>query len=92
MQAFWVEGLYLSSRAAQRARKKGSYPAADIEPYAKVIWAENYEAAKRLAAEDLAGGEWVEGPAVTLQTEEKRMRAMGMPELPGFESPKKRRK
>jgi hypothetical protein len=84
MQQFWVEGLFANARGVSKARKSRVYPASSIEPFAKGIWANSPNEAIQLATEALEGGEWVEGPLVSLLTEEQRMRAMGAPEFPGL--------
>ena len=92
MQQYFVEGLFVTRQGVRKALKTGRYPAASIEPFAKTIWANSPAEAIRLATEELAGGEWSEGPRVSKVTEEQRMRQMGAPEFPGFNaSPKKKR-
>lgn len=91
MKPFWVEGLFVSKKGLKKAQKTGSYTRGDIEPFAQTIWANSEAEALALAEEKLSGGAWVEPPWLTLVSEEKRMRSMGAPELPGFGSPKKKR-
>ncbi len=75
MNQYWVEGVY---------RKKGSRKKAGVEPYAKIVWAASPQDAARLATEEIIGCEWVEGPQISRKSEEKRMRDLGAPELPGL--------
>jgi len=90
MPQYFVEGLFIPRKYLKKARKT-------VEPFAKVLWANSPAEAIRQASEELAGGQWVEGPSVSDKTEEKRMRQSGAPEFPGFGSGqqgsvKKRRK
>jgi len=84
MPNYYVEGLYLSRQAAKKARRTGKITPGSIEPYAKTIWANNPQEALQIATAGLEGGEWTEGPRVSLKTEELRMRSEGAPELPGL--------
>jgi hypothetical protein len=77
MNPYFVEGLFLSKKTLKKVNKT-------VEPYARVIWADSPTEAIRIATQDLAGGQWVEGPTVSNTTEEQRMRQAGAPELPGF--------
>jgi hypothetical protein len=92
MKAFWVEGLYLTKQGVKKAQKTGAYQQSYVEPFAEVIWANTRDEALQLAAEKLAGGEWLEAPKVTLKTEEQRMRSLGAPELPLFGEEKKKKR
>lgn len=92
MEQFWIEGLYVTRRGLKKAQKSGRVNPADIEPYARLIWANSAEEALRLATEELKGGQWMEGPRLGKTSEERRMRQQGAPELPGFTIPKKKRK
>ena len=92
MKAFFVEGLFVSARTLKNAKKNRAFSASEVEPFAATIWANNPEEAAKLAAEQLEGGEWVEGPRVSQTSEEQRMRSLGAPELPGFGPAKKSRK
>jgi hypothetical protein len=90
MQQYFIEGLFIPKKFLKKPRKT-------VEPFAKVIWADSPAEAIRRASEELAGGQWVEGPTVSNTTEEQRMRQSGAPEFPGFGSgksgsTKKRRK
>ena len=90
METYWVEGLFVTKRGLKKAQKSGQISSADVEPFARSFWANSPDEAVRMAAEELKGGDWTEGPRVTKTSEEKRMRAMGAPELPGFgPTPKK---
>lgn len=75
MQLYNVEGLFVPKRKSDRAKE-------EIEPFAKTFWAADPEDALRQADEVLEGGRWVEGPEVSLTTEEDRMRGLGSPEFP----------
>lgn len=88
---FYVEGLYATRQGVRKKRKSGVYPPSDIEPYARVIWADGPIEAIQIATEELEGGEWTVEPKVSQVTEEQRMRSMGEPELPGLSTkpPKK---
>jgi hypothetical protein len=77
MPQYFVEGLFTPKKSLKKARKT-------VEPYARVIWANTPAEAARQASEELAGGQWVEGPTVSDTTEEQRMRQIGAPEFPGF--------
>jgi hypothetical protein len=94
MPQFYVEGLFANQQGVKKKRKTGAYPVHSIEPYAKTIWANSPMEAIQIASSELEGGEWTEGPHLSLVTEEQRMRSMGAPELPGLaprttKSPKK---
>jgi hypothetical protein len=79
MKQYYVEGLYV------RGSKKGARGRADeVEPFARAFLAASPEEAIRLATEALQGGHWVQGPKLSMTTEEQRMRQMGAPRLPGF--------
>ena len=84
MKPYWVEGLFVTKKGVKSARRTGQYAGKDIEPFAETIWANHPDEALQLAYEKLEGGEWFEEPEVSLVSEEKRMRAMGAPELPGL--------
>lgn len=84
MPQYYVEGLYANKQAVKKKLKTGAFPAKSIEPFAKPIWANSPKEAIQIATADLAGGEWTEGPRVSLVTEEQRMRSMGAPEFPGL--------
>ncbi len=86
MAQYYVEGLYATKQGVKKKRKTGSYPTNSIEPFAKTIWANSTKEAIQIATEELAGGEWTEGPRVSQVTEEQRMRSLGAPEFPGLSS------
>lgn len=90
MKKFYLEGLYLTKRGAQKAKKKGFYAHTDLEPFAQAFYANSLDEAIQLANETLQGGEWVEGPKLSKKSEEDRMRALGAPELPGLFGPAKK--
>jgi hypothetical protein len=89
MESYWVEGLFIPPKKKNRKTETGAL--SKIEPFAKTIWANSPAEAIRLATEELASGQWVEGPAVSRQSEEQRMRAMKAPELPGMDTINKRK-
>jgi hypothetical protein len=84
MPQFYVEGVFVTRQGVRKWGKTATYQASSIEPYAKSIWANNPKEAAQIATEELAGGEWIEGPRITQVTEEQRMRSMGAPEFPGL--------
>jgi hypothetical protein len=84
MPHYYVEGLYATKQGVKKKRQAGGYPEKSIEPYAKTIWANSPKEAIQIATLELAGGEWTEGPRLSMVTEEQRMRSMGAPEFPGF--------
>ena len=92
MEKFYVEGVFVTKRGLQKAKKSGHYAQADLEPFARAFFVNSAAEAMRMATEALAGGEWVEGPRLGKKSEEDRMRALGAPELPGFGAPKKKGK
>lgn len=87
MPQYYVEGLYANPQGVKKKRKMGFLPPDSIEPYAKTIWANSPREAIQIATLELAGGEWVDTPKVSQNTEEQRMRSMGAPELPGLSAP-----
>ncbi|NJD59640.1 MAG: hypothetical protein C3F13_19115 [Anaerolineales bacterium] len=95
MPQYYVEGLFANKQGGRKKQKTSSYAANSIEPYAKTIWANSPKEAILFATDELNGGEWTEGPKVSLVTEEQRMRTQGAPEFPGFSAsqpkPKKRK-
>jgi hypothetical protein len=92
MSQYYVEGMFANRQGVRKKQKTGVYPPGSIEPYAKTIWANNPKEAIQIAATDLDGGEWTEGPLVSQITEEQRMRSMGAPEFPGLSArPSKKR-
>jgi hypothetical protein len=93
MPNYYVEGLFATRLGVKKKQKTGSYPPSSIEPYAKTIWANSPKEAIQIATGELLGGAWIEGPHVSLHTEEQRMRSMGAAEFPGLSAaPRKRRK
>ena len=91
MQHYWVEGLFVTRRGLKKARKGSKISQADMELFARSLWANDVEEALQLATQELNGGEWVEAPKVSRKSEEQRMRLLGAPELPGFSPTKKKR-
>jgi len=89
MESYWVEGLFIPVK--KKTKKTVTGALSRIEPFAKTIWANSAAEAVRLATEELAGGQWTEGPVISRQSEEQRMRAMKAPELPGMDGVKKRK-
>jgi hypothetical protein len=92
MRSYFVEGLYVTRKGVDKARKRGEVFGGNLEPFAKQLWALDADEAILIATEEIDGGEWVDGPTVTHLSEEQRMRQQGAPELPGFGliKPKKR--
>ncbi len=84
MPQYYVEGLFANKQGVKKKRKTGAYPTGSIEPYAKTIWANSPKEAIQIATSELEGGEWTEGPRLSQNTEEQRMRSMGAPEFPGL--------
>lgn len=84
MQRYFIEGLFVSKQGLKKAQKSGRIAAGDIEPFAQAFWANSPAEALQMASEALVGGQWTDGPHLSDQTEEQRMRQMGAPELPGF--------
>jgi len=80
MKQFFVEGLVIPNRKAGRSKVKP-----EVEPFSHSYWANTAEEALKMAREEMAGAEWVEGPRLARQSEEQRMRKIGAPEL--FSSP-----
>ncbi len=92
MNQYWVEGLFVNAKGVKRIRKSGITKPGDIEPFSWSYWAESPREAMEAATLDLAGGDWHGDPVVTRISEEKKMRAMGAPELPGMDSPPRKAK
>jgi hypothetical protein len=86
MPYYYIEGLYASPQGVKKKRKTGVYPKNAIEPYARTIWANTPKDAIQKATDELKGGEWTEGPHLSQVTEEQRMRSLGAPQLPGFQT------
>ena len=84
MQRYFVEGLYITKQGLKKAQKSGRIARGDIEPFAQAFWANSPAEALEMASQALSGGQWAEGPRLSDQTEEQRMRKIGAPELPGF--------
>jgi len=80
MKLYWIEGLYIVKEGTGRSK----YSAA--KPYSQSFWANSPQEAVQMALDDVSGTRWLEGPTVSETSEEKRMRALGAPELPGFEA------
>jgi hypothetical protein len=80
MKLYWVEGLYTAKEGTGRSKISAT------RPYSKSFWANSPQEAVQMALEDVPGARWSEGPTVSTTSEEKRMRALGAPELPGFEA------
>ncbi len=92
MPQYYVEGVFATKQGVKKKHKTGAYPVNSLEPYAKTIWANNPKEAVQIATEELAGGEWTEGPRVSQRSEEQRMRNMGAPEFPGLSSTRPKRR
>ena len=80
MEAYYIEGLFLSHRALKKAKTARQ----EVEPYTRSIWANSPEEAVQIATQELGGGQWVEPPRVSRTSEAQWMRSMGAPELPGL--------
>ncbi|MDR3572887.1 MAG: hypothetical protein P4L50_03415 [Anaerolineaceae bacterium] len=91
MKQYWIEGLYKPNKITNSSHKRAAQ-SATIEPFYMSFWAESPEDALNAAIEEIKGGQWLEGPRISQSSEEQRMRALGAPELPGFEPVKKIRK
>jgi hypothetical protein len=76
MQLFWIEGVLIP----KGGKKSG------MKPYSDSFWAISAQEAMQLALSTNPGARWVEGPTVSEISEEKRMRALGAPELPGLDT------
>ncbi len=92
MKPFFVEGLFIPLKAVRKAGKTGKVNPADVQPFARTLWANSLEEALNLATDALDGGQWVEGPRLGGPSEEERMRSMGAPQFPGFSIPDKKTK
>lgn len=79
MKLYWVEGLYTVKEGPGRSKN------AAARPYSQSFWANSPQEAMQMAWQENPGARWVEGPTVSETSEEKRMRALGAPELPGLE-------
>lgn len=91
MPYFYVEGVYLPKSKRRRLNKPLSVSANELEPFGRGFWANSPDEALQLATQALEGGEWVNPPRISQTSEEKRMRQMGQPELPGLDTPEKPR-
>jgi hypothetical protein len=91
MEQYFVEGLFLTIRSLNKSKDLGKVVQSDVELFSKSFWANSKEEAILMATEALNGGQWVKEPEVSKTSEEKRMRALGAPELPGFSMTKKKR-
>lgn len=85
MKCFYIEGLFMSKQGMKKAAKGGKSARPDVEPFSQAIWANNAAEALQIANETIAGGQWIEGPRLSEQSEEERMRQLGAPLLPGFD-------
>lgn len=97
MEAFWVEGVYIPKARLAKVRKQGRPATSDLEPFARVIYANSQAQARQFADEALLGGEWLEPPRIGRKTETQRMQELGAPMLPGLDekpvpTPKKRKR
>jgi hypothetical protein len=79
--------LYITRKGLKKAQKTGRIAQADIELFARTIWANTSDEAVEIATRELQGGAWRETPRVSRKSEEERMRSLGMPELPGLGAP-----
>ncbi len=83
MTRFFVEGLFIPRQTLSK-QSRSSQLESNIEPFARLFWAETRKEALQMANDAIEGGSWVEGPTVSETSEEKRMRETGAPELPGL--------
>jgi hypothetical protein len=79
MKLYWVEGLYTLKNGAGRSRNSAA------KPFSQSFWANSPQEAVQMALQELSDARWLEGPTVSETSEEKRMRALGAPELPGLD-------
>jgi hypothetical protein len=88
MKQYWVEGLLMAKAGTGRSKNSTA------KPYSQSFWANSPQEAVQMALQEVPGARWLEGPTVSETSEEKRMRALGAPELPGlgFEPAKKPKK
>lgn len=86
MKHYSIEGVILTARGVKRHQKTGKTTPADLEAFSLAVWAESEQRALEEAQLALRGGSWVEGPKISLKSEEQRMREQGAPELPGLSS------
>jgi hypothetical protein len=91
MQRYFVEGLYVTRPGLKKAQRNGRVATGDVEPFAQTFWANSPAEALQMASQALSGGQWLEGPRLSDQTEEQRMRQIGAPELPGFGGKKQKK-
>lgn len=89
MKRFYIEGMYTARAENKKAARSAKGGHSEIEPFAQAFWAESAAEALQMASEAIIGGQWVEGPRLSEQSEEDRMRQLGAPLLPGFEPPAK---
>ncbi|MBI9047070.1 MAG: hypothetical protein JEZ06_21470 [Anaerolineaceae bacterium] len=74
MKVFWVGGSYVPRQEHLST----------MEPFSLTLSAKNKMHALQIATKALNGGSWVMKPKIKQSSEEKRMRSIGAPELPGF--------
>lgn len=86
MEAYYVEGIFITRKGLKKAQKSVQAAPADLEPFAQRIYANSPQEALQIAEAALQGGRWWEKPRVSKITEEQRMRQAGAPELPGFDT------
>lgn len=92
MPNYYLEGQFAAKQGVKKAGEMGKIPPGSIEPYAKSIWANSPKEAIQIATAELDGGQWTDGPHVSLVSEEQRMRSLGAPELPGLLEPETKKR
>jgi hypothetical protein len=83
MERFFVEGVFLPKKALKWSQNRVKKENA-IEPFSRIFWARDSSEALHMAEESLEGGKWIGSPKVSRTSEERHMRELGAPELPGF--------
>ena len=87
MKLYWLRVCAIK-RGVKKSRKTGLVDQAEIDPFAKFIWANSTEEAIQLATKELGDGEGTEGPRISNKAEEQRMRDLVFPEILGLFSAK----
>jgi hypothetical protein len=91
MKAFNVEGFYISAKILKKSGDSQKRLEA-VEFFRKVVWANDAKEAMNEASRMLNGGKWKELPKISDVTEEKKMRKLNAPELPGMSKADKKRR
>jgi len=85
MKRYNVEGFYIPMKGSQRKNASQSNKPDKMEFFHSTVWANDAKEALKEATLLLNGGRWKEIPRISDMTEEKRMRKLHAPELPGLE-------